>query len=263
MKSIKFIAFAIAFCFSTTVMAQDAYRKAVEKFVATYYGNLNVTQMAESMTPQLQQMGMSAAAAEKKAKDFVNGRVLPTIIDVMTEEFKKEVTLDELNSVIKEFDTPTGKETAAHLTTLSSMQSTNEIQKIMMPAIQPLFLGGSPKPVPFPEVSASYKKLFSTYYKACNASSTLTSTFEGIKPILNQMPGGSEMIDKLQKFFADNGEAIILTYAKDTLTEADLKFLNKTFTTPAGKKVITASQNATIQIMPKMLPLFQELMGGM
>lgn len=263
MKSFKYITLVMALCFSITAMAQDDYRKAVENFVQKYGGGgVNSKQTTESLLPLAQEMGLSASDAEAKVKDFVDNKVTPALTDIMAEEFKKHLTLDELNSVVKEFDTPAGVTVSQHLARLSSQEASAGLEQVLMPAIQSIAFGGSPSAVETPNVSDSYKALFSTYYKVCNANSALTGALEGMKSAMGQMPGGGDIIEKLQKFFVDNGEALVMIQAKEVLTEADLAFLNKTFSTPAGQKAIKASCSATKEVMPKMISLMQEFVTG-
>lgn len=222
----KFILFSLLAICTLVAKAQDSYADAVKAYMKN---NIETTGTDMSKIPA----------------DMVD-----VMYDCMVEAFRETgITLDDMNEITAFYETPEGKEINAKMKLMQRPEAQEKLQKVLMPSLMPLMMGGQPKPIQVPDVSSSYKKKFHKYCEAANATSMIDNILVSLESAIGSQPEAEQIIAPLKKFFSEQGENMMLITCSDVYTEEDLDAMIKVLKKPAMKRVLRASS----AFMPKFM----------
>lgn len=231
----KIILFSLLAICSVVAKAQDNYADAVKAYMEKNQSNAN--------------LDLSSVPAD----------MVDDIYDCIIESFKRNnVTIEELNEASALGETEAGKKYAAKAKLLQSEEAQTRLQKAMMPALTSMFMmGGDPKPINTPEVSASYKKKFHEFCMETDATSIYDTMFESLGAAFANQPDAEEMFNKIKNFFSSQGENMLLVMSDGIFTEEDLDYGISVGKNPAVKHISVATKEAVSEIVKRYMSKMQ------
>lgn len=230
----KFILFSLLAICTLVAKAQDSYADAVRAYAEKNIANTGVN--------------MSVIPAD----------MIDDMYECMIEAFRESgVTLKDMEEVSAFYETPEGKEINSKARLMQSPEAQEKLQKVLMPSLMPLMMGGQPKPIQVPDVSSSYKKKFHKYCEAANATSMIDNILVSLESAIGSQPDAEQIIAPLKKFFSEQGENMMLITCSDVYTEEDLDAMIKVLKKPGMKRVM----NATNAFVPKFMQKVMQKYG--
>lgn len=226
----KFFLFSLLAICSVVAKAQDSYADAVKAFGLNNIQNTGVD--------------MNAIPAD----------MVDDMFECMVEAFRESgVTIDDMKEVSAFYATPEGQEINRKAKLMQGPEAQEKLQKVLMPSLMPLMMGGQPKPIQMPDVSASYKKKFHKYCEATNATSMMTNVFSSLESAMGNDPEAEKVFAPIKKFMSEQGENYLLAVCYDIYTENDLDAMNEAFKKPGMKHVMTATNAFVPKFMQRVL----------
>lgn len=219
-------------------MAQTSMTAAVERYLIA---SNRVASMSEKMettlvtlTPQLQLRVPSGYTAESMAQKYIESEFTKDVASLFSPYFVNDgVTIAEVNEVSEKFETPEGQLASKHEAKMGAQENLVDMMAIVQNGVLSIVQGKMPEKVKS-TASAERKALFSAYYKNNNmdafVSVAIAQMFAG-----KDVP--QDMKIKMEKYFKENMETLMLNVSESILTDADLTFLGNLYAMPQYSKI--------------------------
>lgn len=248
----RFFSVLLFVSISTSLVWADAYREALVTYV---YGTQdNIEQVQQSLGIAMQKVFPdNPDKAAQILAEYFSTQGAEDLADIYEPSFRKYVTQDDLNEIIKVYSDPRYVELSQRSTQMMAQLSQSpefaQFAQQLSAAMQSIVTGVKPEELPVSaSVTANYKQLFHRFYEEAQIGETMTETYKSVVEMIestlanNGVKNAKEIGASVLSYISTNAETLFLNMYSKVFTTDDLNLLIEAAAMPAQKKVTKATQ---------------------
>jgi hypothetical protein len=255
------------FAVSATTYAQDGLKEKMKTLFTvntTLMGGGTTASQAANLVNVLTSSGMDDAKAQALTSEYMQAQYLNDMIEVVMPYYAGKISNEELDYLIGQYQTETGKKALANVAKGSAAMQSPEVQQYIQNSMMAVMQGREGDSMKAEACSATYKQKFDQYYKISNVGGTITAVLGSLETaFMTQARNDDEramlrgILDTITKFLTENMQVIALNGFHPEVTEADYDFFITLTSTPAGQKM----QECTNAMMADSMNVGTKLIG--
>lgn len=245
------------FSMNIATMAQTSFKECFKTMMERNLINNNFKSedLKEAYVQILMAGGTDQASAQNLAEEYIEQQFKNDMIDCVMPYYQSVMTIDDVQQILTLTHTTTGKTALQNMGKVNELMNTPEVQNYMQSAVMQMIQGQDPTPLAA-QTPASYQNKFNQYWECNHMDEMMSNIVESIGAGMANIMGNQEQqkvfenfMTKFGKFMKTNMKTLLTNESSQQVTEADLDFYVKTFSTPVGQKFIQGNLNLSKNTM--------------
>lgn len=245
------------FSMNIATMAQTSFKECFKTMMERNLINNNFKSedLKEAYVQILMAGGTDQASAQNLAEDYIQQQFKNDMIDCVMPYYQSVMTIDDVQQILTLTHTTTGKTALQNIGKVNELMNSPEVQNYMQSAVMQMIQGQDPTPLTA-QTPASYQNKFNQYWECNHMDEMMSNIVESIGAGMANIMGNQEQqkvfenfMTKFGKFMKTNMKTLLTNESSQQVTEADLDFYVKTFSTPVGQKFIQGNLNLSKNTM--------------
>lgn len=245
------------FSMNIATMAQTSFKECFKTMMERNLINNNFKSedLKEAYVQILMAGGTDQASAQNLAEEYIQQQFKNDMIDCVMPYYQSVMTIDDVQQILTLTHTTTGKKALQNIGKVNELMNTPEVQNYMQSAVMQMIQGQDPTPLAA-QTPASYQNKFNQYWECNHMDEMMSNIVESIGAGMANIMGNQEQqkvfenfMTKFGKFMKTNMKTLLTNESSQQVTEADLDFYVKTFSTPVGQKFIQGNLNLSKNTM--------------
>ncbi len=245
------------FSMNIATMAQTSFKECFKTMMERNLINNNFKSedLKEAYIQILMAGGTDQASAQNLAEEYIQQQFKNDMIDCVMPYYQSVMTIDDVQQILTLTHTTTGKTALQNIGKVNELMNTPEVQNYMQSAVMQMIQGQDPTPLAA-QTPASYQNKFNQYWECNHMDEMMSNIVESIGAGMANVMGNQEQqkvfenfMTKFGKFMKTNMKTLLTNESSQQVTEADLDFYVKTFSTPVGQKFIQGNLNLSKNTM--------------
>lgn len=245
------------FSMNIATMAQTSFKECFKTMMERNLINNNFKSedLKEAYVQILMAGGTDQASAQNLAEEYIQQQFKNDMIDCVMPYYQSVMTIDDVQQILTLTHTTTGKTALQNIGKVNELMNTPEVQNYMQSAVMQMIQGQDPTPLAA-QTPASYQNKFNQYWECNHMDEMMSNIVESIGAGMANVMGNQEQqkvfenfMTKFGKFMKTNMKTLLTNESSQQVTEADLDFYVKTFSTPVGQKFIQGNLNLSKNTM--------------
>ena len=245
------------FSMNIATMAQTSFKECFKTMMERNLINNNFKSedLKEAYVQILMAGGTDQASAQNLAEEYIQQQFKNDMIDCVMPYYQSVMTIDDVQQILTLTHTTTGKMALQNIGKVNELMNTPEVQNYMQSAVMQMIQGQDPTPLAA-QTPASYQNKFNQYWECNHMDEMMSNIVESIGAGMANVMGNQEQqkvfenfMTKFGKFMKTNMKTLLTNESSQQVTEADLDFYVKTFSTPVGQKFIQGNLNLSKNTM--------------
>lgn len=245
------------FSMNIATMAQTSFKECFKTMMERNLINNNFKSedLKEAYVQILMAGGTDQASAQNLAEEYIQQQFKNDMIDCVMPYYQSVMTIDDVQQILTLTHTTTGKKALQNIGKVNELMNTPKVQNYMQSAVMQMIQGQDPTPLAA-QTPASYQNKFNQYWECNHMDEMMSNIVESIGAGMANVMGNQEQqkvfenfMTKFGKFMKTNMKTLLTNESSQQVTEADLDFYVKTFSTPVGQKFIQGNLNLSKNTM--------------
>lgn len=245
------------FSMNIATMAQTSFKECFKTMMERNLINNNFKSedLKEAYIQILMAGGTDQASAQNLAEEYIQQQFKNDMIDCVMPYYQSVMTIDDVQQILTLTHTTTGKTALQNIGKVNELMNTPKVQNYMQSAVMQMIQGQDPTPLAA-QTPASYQNKFNQYWECNHMDEMMSNIVESIGAGMANVMGNQEQqkvfenfMTKFGKFMKTNMKTLLTNESSQQVTEADLDFYVKTFSTPVGQKFIQGNLNLSKNTM--------------
>lgn len=245
------------FSMNIATMAQTSFKECFKTMMERNLINNNFKSedLKEAYIQILMAGGTDQASAQNLAEEYIQQQFKNDMIDCVMPYYQSVMTIDDVQQILTLTHTTTGKTALQNIGKVNELMNTPKVQNYMQSAVMQMIQGQDPTPQAA-QTPASYQNKFNQYWECNHMDEMMSNIVESIGTGMANIMGNQEQqkvfenfMTKFGKFMKTNMKTLLTNESSQQVTEADLDFYVKTFSTPVGQKFIQGNLNLSKNTM--------------